>query len=406
LTYENFKNSQFYNALKGLGNTVYVSRDDFSKLTSNIHEDFRITGIIEKPDALDKDIIDKFLNQIAKVEPILLEDFIKNKQQATYNKDDIAPTKILKEFQKHYTKEDTKDHWHLILGTLAEAEGSFLGAGGKGKLKLDYNNEGLHDILKENDIEANTEGITIVPKSIDLYQVNLTDTSNTKTLISDIQYSAKAIKNKFSISTSLSYFGRDCSPVEYDVIRQFSSESEIWQYGYTPKDSVTTKTSFKPYPNHVVNENNSGLEIFNAPIDRITDPSLIHTLGDKPISLAQNALVAVPDKLILHPGANGEFSVLRWVAPTSGNYRFDISVEAANKQIQEPNTKLLIYKFSGNTCEQFKGVILPGKPGTSRQITFQKQVQSQDIVDFMIGLQDKYGSNSTYLTVKITNVCD
>ena len=106
-----FKGSKFYTDLKGLGNTVYVHRDDLRKLTEVIRTQIQFKAVIEKPDVFDNSLLEKLLERWKQTESSKL--FDDTKWQSTYNQDDLKPDVITKEINKLVTKDDQHDLWKI-----------------------------------------------------------------------------------------------------------------------------------------------------------------------------------------------------------------------------------------------------------------------------------------------------
>lgn len=107
-----------------------------------------------------------------------------------------------------------------------------------------------------------------------------------------------------------------------DPVTAFSLSSNPngnWAYGYSPKDDTSHFTLFEK-ANH-----NNHFASPEVPVDFWNRPDDWHPLILKNTSnvviVIQGAVVVPPTMFEMHPGPDGQRSVLRWTAPADGDYR-------------------------------------------------------------------------------------
>jgi RHS repeat-associated protein len=184
----------------------------------------------------------------------------------------------------------------------------------------------------------------------------------------------------------------------YDASAQFSGNvnpNGPWTYGSTPGRGGV----FTPYP---FPGQQSGLPTWflTAPTSGTTFPLLsFNNTGVQTISGA----ILPPNTLLLHPGAAGENSVLRWTAPTTGTYL----VQGRFFAVTNTTTDVAVLLNSSTT-------LLSGNvngTGTSTSgvpFTLVKTLNAGDHLDFSVGFgtNGNNANDSTGFTVTITQAGD
>ena len=105
--------------------------------------------------------------------------------------------------------------------------------------------------------------------------------------------------------------------VTFNAANDFSDTTNpngVWRYGF----SNTLGGTFNFYTNNAD-------PIYPSTVDHWTEtnsdtgvPSVFHNSTVNPISFFTVSLA--PNQLAFHPGRLGEYSIVRWIAPQSGNY--------------------------------------------------------------------------------------
>jgi len=100
-------------------------------------------------------------------------------------------------------------------------------------------------------------------------------------------------------------------------------------------------------------------------------------------------------QVALHPGPQGEYSVVRWIAPAADRYR----IAAAFAGLNQATTDVHLFH---NGRSQFAAQLnLGGKPNTATH-TLELTLAKDDTLDFVVGWGNgNYGSDSTALTATI-----
>ncbi|MDY0165249.1 MAG: glycoside hydrolase family 2 TIM barrel-domain containing protein [Thermoguttaceae bacterium] len=97
----------------------------------------------------------------------------------------------------------------------------------------------------------------------------------------------------------------------------------------------------------------------------------------------------------LHPGSQGEYSVVRWTAPAAERYR----IAAAFTGLHHATTD--VHLFHNGRSLFASQLNLDGKPNTARH-THELALAKDDTLDFVVGWGNgNYGSDSTALTASI-----
>lgn len=169
--------------------------------------------------------------------------------------------------------------------------------------------------------------------------------------------------------------------VIYNASSEFSlasSTNGVWTYGY----STTLGGPLIPYDQMMAF---GSIQRHLHNIGSAT-PSITYNPTSNPIAVS-SALYAA-QTIVLHPGPNNEYSILRFTAPADGTYNFqgffygtDSIGTTTNVAIQENATSF----FTGN----INGYGI----GTALGFGEEKILQSGDAIDFVVG----YGSNGSYL---------
>ncbi|MBS1794234.1 MAG: carboxypeptidase regulatory-like domain-containing protein [Acidobacteria bacterium] len=175
---------------------------------------------------------------------------------------------------------------------------------------------------------------------------------------------------------------------EYNARREFAlvqgGASGVWFYGYTANDASNAFVPYSLTDNAI--DCGSPADVWRFSTGGDTTPVLVRY---------QAPCNGTPtDSLHVHPGANGERTVLRWVAPASGTYQLTGAIQRANpiattdiRILQNETTGL----FTGNINSQFQQAFNP-------TVT----VAAGDTIDFSVGFGNgTYNSDGTTLNVAV-----
>ena len=183
------------------------------------------------------------------------------------------------------------------------------------------------------------------------------------------------------ITISLIFHSAHSAEVIYSAADDFSlsNPNGVWSYGY----STSLGGTFTAFPLTSSNYQVSGIEAHFFP-GSFSQPSAI---------LNSNAFVTTPfccqplnpGQLALHPGSSGDYSIVRWTAPESGN--FDLSGGYIGMDTSGTTTDVHVL-FNGVTI--FDDFI--NGFGDTATISLNTSLQTGDLLDFAVG----FGSNSNF----------
>ena len=158
-----------------------------------------------------------------------------------------------------------------------------------------------------------------------------------------------------------------------------SNPNGVWSYGY----STSLGGTFIAFPLTSSNYQVSGVNAHFFP-GSFSQPSAI---------LNSNAFVTSPfccqplnpGQLALHPGSSGDYSIVRWTAPESGN--FDLSGDYIGMDTSGTTTDVHVL-FNGGTIfdDSINGF------GDTATISLDTSLQTGDLLDFAVG----FGSNGNF----------
>lgn len=152
----------------------------------------------------------------------------------------------------------------------------------------------------------------------------------------------------------------------------------VWQYGY----SNSLGDSFNLYSDAI---NSFGLEVWRSNIIGL-DPNFAYNSTANTID--PGGILWEPGKLSFHPGPNGQYSVLRWLAPSSGSFNVASTFTGLNYSQGTTTDVHVIYNGAPLFSDFINGF------GDSKSLTKTLLVSAGDIIDFAVGI----GSNGTYFS--------
>ena len=164
-----------------------------------------------------------------------------------------------------------------------------------------------------------------------------------------------------------------------------ANPSGNWSYGYTPKDNLA---SFAMFERAQTNNHFASPEVPVTTWTRWEDwhPEILR--NNSPLTIViQDAVVVPPHMLQLHPGPNGERSVLRWTAPTDGHFRVQGQFRGLNTNGDTTTDVSVVFKgieifFADNVAEY----------NLEHPFEINFNAMRGDTVDVSVG----YGSNKSY----------
>jgi len=161
-----------------------------------------------------------------------------------------------------------------------------------------------------------------------------------------------------------------------------------WSYGYAPAGNTS---GFVLYDH--ADKNHFGSP--ETPIEMWRRREEWHPLvlrNTSPLTIViQEAVVLPPNMFEMHPGSNGERSVLRWTAPANGHYQVQGQFRGLNTNDHvgcRTSTDALVIHNSKEV--RFKEEITGYDVERSFDLTF--KARERDTIDFSVG----YGSNQNY----------
>ena len=181
---------------------------------------------------------------------------------------------------------------------------------------------------------------------------------------------------------------------DYDAVRDFSSQSNpngVWSYGWesTFAGPLTLYTG-------VGSCETPGISWWYLACQ--TQPVLGHNDTDKVVCYYDFCLP--PTYLLLHPGPAGEFSVLRWTAPSSGVFL----VEGTFVGIATAPTTTDVHVLVNSKNSLLSGPIT--SYGWPLSFKLKGKVVAGDTVDFLVGFgkEGNNGSDSTGVRFSLTRM--
>lgn len=170
----------------------------------------------------------------------------------------------------------------------------------------------------------------------------------------------------------------------YDPVGEFSLNSNpsgVWSYGYmlTLGGTLNYYNQTYLFP--------TGLMDWRASID-IADgvPTIICNTSGSDIAIASSNLIRAHG-LLLHPGPDGEYSVLRFTAPSSGNYRVFGSWYGLDSVGTTTDVHIL-----ANGVPLFTGSVNGFGDASGPAFDTTVALNAGDVVDFAVG----YGNDLTF----------
>jgi len=190
----------------------------------------------------------------------------------------------------------------------------------------------------------------------------------------------------------------------FDVVRDFSIGSNptgAWSYGFS-----NTLGEFAPHSTRQ-------LEVFPG-VDRWTTPE-IDDLGvmrnRTNVNVTGNPATYTipPDMLLMHPGKDGSFEVIRWTCERDGQYAIEGSFKGLDTQTGIADISVYIVTHLQNSQPLITRLVDLHGIGTEVPFSITKlQMRRGDRIDFVVGVgpSRQYGAGSTGLQAVITQAAE
>jgi len=159
-----------------------------------------------------------------------------------------------------------------------------------------------------------------------------------------------------------------------------NNPNNAWTYGW----SSALGSTFSPY---------IASPKFNYTIDLWTDitktwpPFIFHNLTPN-IDNSHPTITFEPNQLAFHPGYYGEYSIVRWTAPETGNF----SLQAMFSGLDHIGITTTDVHILHNGELLFSSLINGFGSASTKSFATEGMVEAGDTIDFAIG----YGSNQTH----------
>ena len=185
--------------------------------------------------------------------------------------------------------------------------------------------------------------------------------------------------------------GAQASPIVFDAGAEFSFSNNpnlSWSYGYTPALGVAF--NFNAYTQTATAV---GVQFWRNDASNFGTPNVGLNPTGSDITFASTTFR--PNQLTLHPGPNGELSVVRFIAPTSGAYSLTSLFNMRSfGGSHSTDVHVLL-----NNVEQFTDVVAT----FDDQKTFNSALglASGDVLDFVVGANNDFLGDTTELRARL-----
>jgi pimeloyl-ACP methyl ester carboxylesterase len=192
-------------------------------------------------------------------------------------------------------------------------------------------------------------------------------------------------------------FGLSASTTSsFDAANDFSptmNPNGPWSYGYMPLGG--SFTAFDQSGQIAV-----GIDAWRSQsVQSLRAPGVYHN-GTSSVAVAPGGITFAPGQMSFHPGPNGERSVVRFTAPSAGDFAIDAAFDPADPTGTTTDVHVVkngIALFDGNVS---------GTPasGTGEHYNAVLTLTAGDVIDFMVGFgaDGAFYNDSTYLSVTIS----
>jgi hypothetical protein len=179
---KHLKGTNLYMKLDGLpkdDGKVYVHRDQLGNLCENIRGQIAEIDWVEDSATFDRAVVDGLIHQWSKQREIDFSNQNAWVNASFYNKEDLTPDKIQKDFTKGFTYNDVTKRYKL---NVSGAAGGNIGLGPLsigGSAQGSYAKDDLEHMLSSHGFEAEVDGMIIKPKKLFLQTVNTAEFNST-----------------------------------------------------------------------------------------------------------------------------------------------------------------------------------------------------------------------------------
>lgn len=184
----------------------------------------------------------------------------------------------------------------------------------------------------------------------------------------------------------------------FDAAADYSTTTAtngVWRYGYTQTlgSSLILYTSNFDHPEVVPEDGRMNYWGTHGPDGDVT-PVLGKNLEPEPYygTTVRPTEPVAGGQMALHPGPSGEFSVLRFIAPSTGNYRINAQFFRGHggdtdAHILVNSSTAVFYALSTDEAPAFNGELF---------------LSSNDVVDFVVGSKGEHGGDTTPVNIVLT----
>ena len=187
------------------------------------------------------------------------------------------------------------------------------------------------------------------------------------------------------VATCLTLFPKPSLAAIFSAASDFATTDNltgVWRYGWSP----TLGDNFTPYNTRA--KFTSTIDFWSQ--DNMSS-SVLATVSHNSTGSIDNSHPTItfqPNQLAFHPGANGEYSIIRWIAPETENY--SLAATFTGLDHVGPTTTDVHVFHNGNLL--FSDLINGFGDASAKSLSTNGIVEAGDIIDFVVG----YGSNQTY----------
>jgi hypothetical protein len=184
----------------------------------------------------------------------------------------------------------------------------------------------------------------------------------------------------------------------FSAAGDFSAESNpngVWSYGWCDKYGG----EFRLYTDKVTNHPLTELRGWRSK----GGPGAVFNTS-KQVLYPDNKSVAIqPGQLSFHPGPNGEYSMIRWIAPQSGRFEIAGAFTGLSGYNGWPPTTTDVHVLY-NSASVFDSFINVQDRGNEAPFKIEKSVRQGDTIDFVVGYGNgNYNCDTTGLEAVITS---
>jgi hypothetical protein len=175
-----------------------------------------------------------------------------------------------------------------------------------------------------------------------------------------------------------------------------------WSYGYRSQLESTALNLVTKHTNSVSDaiQHYEAIEGYNLSVGEVV--AIIANTGDTPITLNSGAGFYQPwepNTFLLHPGAQNQFSIVRFTAPTSTT--FDISANWLDLDHNSGNGYSSHIVVNGANILSLQSTVSNGGSSSASDALFLNQ---GDFLDFAVGSNGDYSFDSTQFNATISAV--